>query len=197
MDHFSRAAVVGGPKRLPALRRTRRRLDQGGAQAAARVGVKGRKSDVEQVSGQVHRRIGCEMTLKATSVSLDDAQRVVAAGRAKADEISSPSNIAVVDAGGNLVTHIRMDGAWIGSVDISINKAFTSRAFDISTKALADSAQPGDQFYGIQESNHGRVVVFAGGIPLERDGQVLGAVGVSGGTGDQDQAVAEAAAAAL
>jgi uncharacterized protein GlcG (DUF336 family) len=137
------------------------------------------------------------MTIQQESVSLDDARRIISAGEEKAGKIESPSNIAVVDAGGNLVAHIRMDGAWIGSVDISINKAFTSRAFDISTKALADSAQPGDQFYGIQESNHGRVVVFAGGIPLERDGQVLGAVGVSGGTGDQDQAVAEAAAGAL
>jgi len=137
------------------------------------------------------------MTIQQESVSLDDARRIISAAEGKAREIESPSNIAVVDAGGNLVAHIRMDGAWIGSVDISINKAYTSRAFDISTKELADSAQPGDQFYGIQESNHGRVVVFAGGIPLERDGHVLGAVGVSGGTGDQDQAVAEAAAAAL
>ena len=76
------------------------------------------------------------MALNQASVSLDDAQRVVAAGMAKADEISSPSNIAVVDVGGNLVTHIRMDGSWIGSVDISINKAFTARAFDISTEEL-------------------------------------------------------------
>src|ERR1700728_3636765 len=88
------------------------------------------------------------MTLNQTSVSLDDAQRVFAAGRAKADEISSPSNIAVVDAGGNLVTHIRMDGAWIGSVDISINKAFTARAFDVATAELAAAACAGDQFFG-------------------------------------------------
>jgi uncharacterized protein GlcG (DUF336 family) len=126
------------------------------------------------------------MTLNETSVSLDDAQRVVAAGRAKADEIASPSNIAVVDVGGNLVTHIRMDGAWIGSVDISINKAFTARAFDISTEELAADA-----------SNGGRVMIFAGGIPLQRDGQIVGAVGVSGGSGKQDQTVAEAAADAL
>src|SRR3984885_8320780 len=137
------------------------------------------------------------MTIQQESVSLDDARRIISAGEDEAGKVESPSNIAVVDAGGNLVAHIRMDGAWIGSVDISINKAFPSRVFDISTKTLADSAQPGDQFYGIQESNHGRVVVFAGGIPLKRDGQVLDAVGVSGGTGDQDQAVAEAAAAAL
>lgn len=137
------------------------------------------------------------MTLNQTSVSLDDAQRMIAAGRAKADEISSPSNIAVVDAGGNLVAHARMDGAWIGSVDISINKAFTARALDISTEDLAPNAAPGKQFYGIHESNHGRIMIFAGGIPLRQSGQIVGAVGVSGGTGDQDTTVAQAAAEAL
>src|ERR1700754_5005100 len=121
------------------------------------------------------------MPLNHASVSLDDAQRVVAAGMAKADEISSPSNIAVVDVGGNLVTHIRMDGAWIGSVDISINKAFTARAFDISTEELAADAGPGGQFYCIHASNGGRVMIFAGGIPLQRAGHIVGAVGVSGG----------------
>ncbi len=135
--------------------------------------------------------------LQLTSVSLADARRVIAAGEAKAVEIGSPSNIAVVDAGGNLVAHVRMDGAWVGSIDISINKAFTSRAVDIETKALAANAQPEGQFYGIQNSNGGRVMIFAGGIPLKKDGVVVGAVGVSGGTGKQDQAVAEAAAAAL
>jgi uncharacterized protein GlcG (DUF336 family) len=131
------------------------------------------------------------------SVSLEDALRVIAAGRSKADEIGSPSNVAVVDAGGNLVSHIRMDHAWVGSIDISINKAFTARAFDIVTADLAESAQPGRQFYGIHGSNQGRVMIFAGGIPLRHDGRVVGAVGVSGGSGEQDQAVAEAAAAAF
>lgn len=137
------------------------------------------------------------MTINLVSVSLEDAQRVIAAGQAKAAEIGSPSNVAVVDAGGNLVSHIRMDEAWVGSVDISINKAFTARAFDIATGDLAKDAQPGKQFYGIHESNHGRVMIFAGGIPLRQDGQVVGAVGVSGGTGEQNQTVAEAAAAAF
>lgn len=137
------------------------------------------------------------MTIKLESVSLEDAQRVIAAAQAKAEEIGSPSNIAVVDAGANLVSHIRMDNAWVGSVDISINKAFTARAFDIATKDLAENAQPGEQFYGIQNSNPGRVMVFAGGIPLRRDGLVVGAVGVSGGSGEQDQTVAEAAVAAF
>jgi uncharacterized protein GlcG (DUF336 family) len=137
------------------------------------------------------------MTISQLSVSLEDAQRVIAAGQAKAAEIGSPSNVAVVDTGGNLVSHIRMDHAWVGSVDISINKAFTARAFDIATKDLGENAQPGQQFYGIQGSNHGRVMIFAGGIPLRHDGQVVGAVGVSGGSGEQDQTIAEAAAAAF
>ncbi len=135
--------------------------------------------------------------MKQESISLDDARRVIAAGEEKAREIEHPQNIAVVDAGGNLVAHVRMDGAWIGSVDISINKAWTARAFDIETGALAENSQSGGQFFGIHASNGGRVMTFAGGIPLERDGQVVGAVGVSGGDGEQDQTVAEAAAAAF
>ncbi|HEY0693547.1 MAG TPA: heme-binding protein [Kribbella sp.] len=131
------------------------------------------------------------------SVSLEDARRVIAAGEAKANEIGQPMNVAVVDVGGNLVTHIRMDGAWVGSIDISINKAFTARAFDISTADLATNAAPGQQFYGIHVSNRGRVMIFAGGEPLRRGDEVVGAVGVSGGSGEQDQAVAAAAAAGL
>jgi len=130
-------------------------------------------------------------------VTLADARRVIAAAEAKAAEIGQPMNIAVVDGGGNLVSHVRMDGAWIGSIDISINKAFTSRAFDITTKDLADNSQSGDQFFGIHVSNRGRVMIFAGGIPLKRDGKVVGAVGVSGGSGEQDHSVAEAGAAAF
>ena len=131
------------------------------------------------------------------TVSLDDARRVIAAGEEKAREIGQPMNIAVADAGGTLVAHIRMDGAWRGSVDVAINKAFTARAFDITTKDLAANAQSGDQFFGIHASNGGRVMIFAGGIPLKSGDAVVGAVGVSGGSGEQDHAVAEAAAAAL
>jgi uncharacterized protein GlcG (DUF336 family) len=120
-------------------------------------------------------------------ITLSDARRVIAAAEAKAREIGQPMNIAVVDAGGNLVSHVRMDGAWIGSVDISINKAFTARAFDIETAQLAENSQPGQQFFGIHASNHGRIMIFAGGIPLQRNGSVVGAIGVSGGGGDQDR----------
>ncbi|WP_019819582.1 GlcG/HbpS family heme-binding protein [Saccharomonospora saliphila] len=131
------------------------------------------------------------------SVSLAEAREIIAGGERKSREVGQPANIAVVDAGGNLVAHARMDGAWIGSVDISIDKAFTARAFDTTTRDLADNARPGAQFFGIHASNRGRVMIFAGGIPLEHDGRVVGAVGVSGGTGEQDQAIAEAAAAAF
>jgi uncharacterized protein GlcG (DUF336 family) len=130
-------------------------------------------------------------------ITLEDARRIIAAAEDKAREIGQPMNIAVVDSGGNLVAHVRMDNAWIGSVDIAINKAWTARAFDISTKELAELSQSGDQFFGIHASNRGRVMIFAGGIPLKRDGKVVGAVGVSGGMGKQDQAVAEAGEAAF
>ena len=130
-------------------------------------------------------------------VTLEEARRVIEAAERKASEIRHPMNIAVVDEGGNLVFHVRMGGAWIGSIDISINKAYTSRAFDISTKDLTQYSQSGGQFFGIQVSNHGRVMVFAGGIPLKRGGKVVGAVGVSGGSGEQDHTVAEAGAKAF
>jgi uncharacterized protein GlcG (DUF336 family) len=111
-------------------------------------------------------------------VTLEDARKVIAAAERKAKELEQPMNIAVADDGGNLIAHVRMDEAWIGSIDISIKKAFTARAFNISTHA----------------SNDGRVMIFAGGVPLTRAGKVVGAVGVSGGAGEQDQAVAEAGA---
>jgi uncharacterized protein GlcG (DUF336 family) len=130
-------------------------------------------------------------------VTLADARRVIAAAEKKAQEIQQPMNIAVVDDGGNLISHVRMDGAWIGSIDISINKAFTSRAFDITTEDLAQHSQSGGQFFGIHVSNHGRVMIFAGGIPLKREGKVVGAIGVSGGSGEQDRTVAEAGAKAF
>lgn len=130
-------------------------------------------------------------------ITLADARRVIAAAEEKAKQIKQPMNIAVADYGGNLVAHVRMDNAWMGSIDISINKAFTARAFDIQTKDLAQFSQSGGQFFGIHASNHGKVMIFAGGIPLKRDGKVVGAIGVSGGTGEQDQTVAEAGAAAF
>jgi uncharacterized protein GlcG (DUF336 family) len=130
-------------------------------------------------------------------IKLEDARRVIAAAEKKAKEIGQPMNIAVADEGGNLISHVRMDGAWLGSIDISIKKAFTSRAFDIATKDLATHSQSGGQFFGIHASNNGKVMIFAGGIPLKKDGKVIGAIGVSGGSGAQDHAVAEAGEAAF
>ena len=129
-------------------------------------------------------------------ITLADARRIIAAAEKKANEIGQPMNIAVADAGGNLVAHVRMDNAWLGSVDISIKKAWTSRAFDITTRDLGENSQSGDQFFGIHASNNGKVMIFAGGIPLKKDGKVVGAIGVSGGSGEQDHSVAEAGAAA-
>lgn len=135
--------------------------------------------------------------VRTNTVTLDDARRIIAAAEQKADAIGQPMNIAVTDSGGNLVAHARMDEAWIGSIDISINKAYTARAFNIMTKDLATHSQSGGQFFGIHASNNGRIMVFAGGIPLKQGEVVIGAIGVSGGSGEQDQAVAEAGAAAL
>jgi uncharacterized protein GlcG (DUF336 family) len=130
-------------------------------------------------------------------LTLKDAMKVINAAQKKAETIGQPMNIAVADGGGNLVAHVRMDGAWLGSIDISIKKAFTARAFDLSTKDLAPLAQPGADFFGINTSNDGRIMIFAGGVPLRRAGEVVGAIGVSGGSGEQDQAVAEAGAASF
>jgi uncharacterized protein GlcG (DUF336 family) len=130
-------------------------------------------------------------------MTLDKAQVVLKAAIAKAKEIGQPMNVAVVDAGTNLTAFTRMDGAWLGSIDIAINKAFTAKAFDLSTLELGRNSQPGDQFFGIYVSNHARVMIFAGGIPIKENGEIVGAVGVSGGSGAQDQAVAEAAVAAF
>jgi uncharacterized protein GlcG (DUF336 family) len=133
----------------------------------------------------------------AESVTLSAAQAVVEAARAKADEIGVPMNIAVVDEGNNLTAFARMDGAWLGSIDIAQNKAYTARSFDMSTKQLAPLSQPNQPLYGIEASNQGRLIVFAGGIPLEAGGQIVGAVGVSGGSVEQDHEVAEAGVGAF
>jgi uncharacterized protein GlcG (DUF336 family) len=135
--------------------------------------------------------------MPSTAVLLEDARRIIAAAEQKAQEIGQPMNIAVADAGGNLVAHVRMDNAWIGSIDISIKKAYTSRAFNIATKDLAEHSQSGSQFFGIHASNDGKIMIFAGGVPLKNKGKVVGAIGVSGGSGEQDHAVAQAGAAAF
>ena len=125
-------------------------------------------------------------------ITLNEAKSLIEAAERKASEIKVPMNIAIVDAGARLLAFARMDKAWLGSIEIAIDKAFTARSFDLPTKDLAELSQPKQQFFGIQDTNRGRVVIFAGGIPLKRDGEIVGAIGVSGGFSDQDQTVAEA-----
>jgi len=137
------------------------------------------------------------MVLDMETVTLEEAGRIVAAAEEKAREIGQPMDIAVVDAGGNLKAFARMDGAWLGSISIAIDKAFTSASFTYPTRNLANLSQPGQPLFGINTTSGGRIVTFAGGLPLEREGDIVGAVGVSGGSVEQDQEVAEAGAAAL
>ena len=138
-----------------------------------------------------------ENTNSANGISLEEAYRVIMAARQKAQEIGVQMNIAVVDAGGNLTAFARMDNAWLGSIDIAQSKAFSARAFDMPTKDLGGASQPNQSLFGIHASNHGKIIIFAGGIPLRQDGRVVGAIGVSGGLVEHDQEVAEAGAAAL
>jgi uncharacterized protein GlcG (DUF336 family) len=133
------------------------------------------------------------MTHMIVSLNLEDARAIIASGERKAIEIGVPYNIAVADAAGELVAHVRMDGAWLGSVDIAINKAWTARAFDMPTEELACITQSGQSGFGLNTTNNSRVVIFGGGIPLKIGNVVIGAVGASGGSVEQDVVVARAA----
>ena len=131
------------------------------------------------------------------TVTLEEARRVIGAAEKKAQEIGQPMDIAVVDAGGNLKAHVRMDGANIGSISIAINKGYTAIAFQGETADLQPMTRPDGPIYGLSDAHGGRLVVFPGGIPLVRNGSIVGAIGVSTGTIEQDQVVAEAGAAAF
>ena len=135
--------------------------------------------------------------LATQDLSLDQAQAVVTAALAAAEEQGTKMDIAVVDAGGNLKAFARMDGAWLGSIDIATTKARTARYFDLPTEELGALSQPGGPLYGIEVSNGG-LITFPGGLPLKaNDGTVIGAIGVSGSTVENDRTVAAAGAAAL
>ncbi len=136
-------------------------------------------------------------TLSTQDISLAQAQAIVAAALVKAAEINTKMDIAVVDAGANLKAFARMDGAWLGSIDIAIKKARTARFFDFPTGVIGELSQPGGPLYQIEVSNGG-LITFPGGLPLTTaDGTVIGAIGVSGSTVEDDAAVAEAGAAAI
>jgi uncharacterized protein GlcG (DUF336 family) len=129
-------------------------------------------------------------------ITLAQAQVLVETAMKKATEIDTLMNIAVVDAGGNLKAFARIDGAWLGSIDISIRKARTARFFDMNTGDVGALSQPGGPLYNIEVSNGG-LITFPGGIPLRLDGEIVGGIGVSGSSVENDHAVAEAGANAL
>ena len=126
-------------------------------------------------------------------LTLDLALDMIAAARAKATEIGVPMVIAVVDAGGNLVAQQRMDDALLVSIDISLNKAYTAVAVKMPTHELAPLVQPGAPLFGISLADRGRVVVFGGGFPLKRGTKIIGGIGVSGGSVEEDMSCAAAA----
>lgn len=132
-----------------------------------------------------------------SDITIEQAYAVVKAAYDKALEMDVKMNIAVVDAGANLKAFVRMDGAWLGSIDISIKKAKTARFFDMPTGEIGKLSQPGEPLFQIEVSNGG-LISFPGGIPLKNaGGEVIGAIGVSGNTVEADHAVAEAGVAAL
>ena len=133
--------------------------------------------------------------LTTKDMSLELAEGIVAACKVKAAEIGTKMDIAVVDAGGNLKAFARMDGAWLGSIDISIKKARTARFFDMPTGAIGGLSQPGGALYNIEHSNGG-LITFPGGLPVMDGDVVIGAVGVSGSSVEDDHTVAEAGVSA-
>ncbi|HEU5139970.1 MAG TPA: heme-binding protein [Bacillales bacterium] len=128
-----------------------------------------------------------------SQMNLDLAKKLIDGAEKEASKIGVQMVISVLDDGGNLIATHRMDDAWLASIDIAQNKAWTSVALKMPTSNLAEATVPNAELYGLNTTNQGRIVVFGGGIPLEREGKVVGAVGVSGGAVDQDVQVAEAA----
>ena len=131
------------------------------------------------------------------NITLSQAEQLISAAKEKALAIDCKMNIAVVDAGANLVAFVRMDGAWLGSLDISIKKAKTARFFDMNSGEIGKLSQPGGSLYNIEHSNGG-LITFPGGVLVKNaNGEIIGAIGVSGSAVENDHAVAEAGAAAI
>ncbi len=130
-------------------------------------------------------------------INLEQARDAVSAALDKSKEIGVKMNIAVVDAGANIKAFARMDGAWLGSIDIAIKKARTARFFDMDTGEIGKLSQPGGALYNIEHSNGG-LITFPGGVPVKNDrGEIVGAIGVSGSTVENDHMVAAAGAATM
>ena len=131
------------------------------------------------------------------NITLAQAEKIISVAKEKATALDTKMNIAIVDAGANLVAFGRMDGAWLGSLDISIKKAKTARYFDMNTGIIGELSQPGGSLYNIEHSNNG-LITFPGGIPIKnKQGEIIGAIGVSGSAVENDHAVAEAGASAI
>lgn len=131
------------------------------------------------------------------NITLEQAEKIITAAKAKAIEIDTKMNIAIVDSGANLVAFARMNGAWLGSLDISIKKAKTAKYFDMNTGSIGTLSQPGGALFNIEHSNNG-LITFPGGIPIQdKNGNIIGAIGVSGSTVENDHTVAEAGILAL
>lgn len=131
------------------------------------------------------------------NITLSQAEKAIVAAKEKSTAIETKMNIAIVDAGANLVAFGRMDGAWLGSLDISIKKAKTARYFDMNTGIIGELSQPGQPLFNIEHSNNG-LITFPGGVPIKNaSGEIIGAIGVSGSSVENDHAVAEAGASAI
>ncbi|RYY71576.1 MAG: heme-binding protein [Chitinophagaceae bacterium] len=130
------------------------------------------------------------------NITAQEALNVIAAAQQAAEKIKVPMNIAVVDRGSNLVAFVRMDNAWLGSKDISIKKAQTANYFDMNSGEIGKLSQPGKPLYQIEVSNGG-LISFPGGVIIKKGKEIIGAIGVSGGSVEQDEKVAKAGAAAV
>jgi len=169
-------------------------LDDGNA-ASAQIRIEFGGDKAEDADGRIAH--GDAKPLVTKDISLDQAHAVLAAALAESQRIGTKMDIAIVDAGGNLKAFVREDGAWLGSIDISIKKAKTARYFDMNTGEIGKLSKEDGPLYNIEHSNDG-LITFPGGVPLKlKDGTIIGAIGVSGSTVENDHAVASAGAVAI
>ena len=184
------------PKRQPAGEAARTGKAAAAGQDAGREGTRGAQGEAAAGAGGHSATGGQGGPLTTKDISLEQAHAVLHAAVAKSNEIGKKMDVAVVDAGGNLKAFARMDGAWLGSIDISIKKARTARFFDMNTGDIGALSQPNGPLYQIEVSNGG-LITFPGGVPIkDADGTIIGAIGVSGSTVEDDHTVAAAGAEA-
>lgn len=144
----------------------------------------------DELRGRVEEEVRRRLNGGRLPFTLENLESMAARAREKAAEMGVPVVFAAVDEGGNLMLLQRMENSFMGSIDVAVNKAFTANAFKMPTDALGRAAQPGQPLYGIENSNAGRIVLFGGGFPYEYEGRVVGAIGVSGGSVEEDMTIA-------